>query len=368
MKALTIGGATIDTIAIIESDRIERVSMFNAETSFLLLEEGRKTESAEVSTHCGGGAVNSAIAMVRLGLATATLVKLGDDERARVVTRRLAEEGISLQWIRTDPTAPTGASVHVSSHERNAAVFTFRGANTLLRSADLDADAFAVDVVYVSNLSGGSADCYAAIVTKAKAAGALLVVNPGIRQLTARAGEFLDSLAHVDIVAINRTEADALVASLVGRFGETGPALDHDPERQAPALIARGLIGGGFRMSLPAFLSALHRLGPRYVVLTDSRCGAFVHADSELLFCPAVATKVAGTAGAGDAFAATFAAYITLGRSCEAALQAATVNAASVVAHVDTQTGLMRQQAIDSALANHTSLQLRRWRLQATGK
>ncbi len=64
----------IDTIAIIESDRIERMSMLNAETSFLLLEEGRKTEAIEVSTHCGGGAINTAVAMSRLGLDVAALV------------------------------------------------------------------------------------------------------------------------------------------------------------------------------------------------------------------------------------------------------------------------------------------------------
>ena len=52
MKALSVGGAMIDTIAIIESERIERMSMLNAEASFLLLEEGRKTEALEVSTHC----------------------------------------------------------------------------------------------------------------------------------------------------------------------------------------------------------------------------------------------------------------------------------------------------------------------------
>ena len=68
MKAITIGGAMVDTIAIIESDRIERMAMLNADTSFLLLEEGRKTEALDVSTHCGGGAINTAVAMSRLGL------------------------------------------------------------------------------------------------------------------------------------------------------------------------------------------------------------------------------------------------------------------------------------------------------------
>ena len=55
MKALPVGGAMIDTIAIIASDRIERMSMLNADSSFLLLKEGSKTDATEVSTHTGGG-------------------------------------------------------------------------------------------------------------------------------------------------------------------------------------------------------------------------------------------------------------------------------------------------------------------------
>jgi len=361
MKALTIGGAMIDTIAIIESDRIERMAMLNAETSFLLLEEGRKTESLEVSTHCGGGAVNSAVAMARLGLDVATLIKLGRDDRAEMILARLKQEGISARWVNRDAQAPTGASVLVASHERNAAVFTFRGANTLLELADLQDEAFAVDLVYVSNLSNESADCYPAIIDRAKANGALVAVNPGVRQLSARGGAFQDCLSRVDILAINRPEADVLVASLVAKFGEGGPTLALEPGEQPPALVARGLVGGGFEMSLPAFLSALRKLGTKHIVVTDSRSGAFVNADGEILFCPALETEVAGTAGAGDAFAVTFAAFLALGRPCEVALKAATINAASVVAHVDTQSGLLQREVIEKQLAADSALPLRRW-------
>ncbi len=360
MKALTIGGAMIDTIAIVESDRIERMSMLNAEASFLLIEEGRKTESLEVSTHCGGGAVNTAVAMARLGVDVATLIKVGRDDRAELIIARLMQEGISARWVNRDAQAPTGASVLISSHERNAAVFTFRGANTLLEPADLDDEAFAVDLVYVSNLSNKSADCYPAIVDKAKANGALVAVNPGIRQLAAHGREFQDSLSRVDILAINRPEADLLVAPLVAQFGEGGPTPVLKPGERPPSLVARGLVGGGFEMSLPAFLGAVNKLGTKYVVLTDSRSGAFVYADGEILFCPALEAEVAGTAGAGDAFAATFATFLALGRSSEVALKAAAINAASVVSHVDTQTGLMPREAIETRLASG-DVPLRRW-------
>src|SRR4029079_8263964 len=106
MKALSVGGAMIDTIAIIESERIERMSMLNAEASFLLIEEGIKTEALEVSTHCGGGAINTAVAMSRLGLDVATLVKLGHDARADMILARLGAEGVSDRWVIRDANEP----------------------------------------------------------------------------------------------------------------------------------------------------------------------------------------------------------------------------------------------------------------------
>ena len=178
MKVLTIGSAMIDTIAIIGSARIERMTMLNAESSFLLLEEGRKTEAEEVSTHAGGGAVNAAVAMARLGMDVAVLAKLGSDERADTILRHLKQEGVSTAWVRRDPRLPTGASVLISSHDRNAAIFTFRGANTLLEVEDLHDEAFAVDVVYIANLSNESADCFPAIVERAKKHAALVAANP----------------------------------------------------------------------------------------------------------------------------------------------------------------------------------------------
>ena len=88
MKVLAVGSAMIDTIAIIDSDRIERMSMLNADSSFLLLEEGRKTEAEEISIHPGGGAVNAAVAMARLEMDVSLLAKLGADARADAILAR----------------------------------------------------------------------------------------------------------------------------------------------------------------------------------------------------------------------------------------------------------------------------------------
>jgi ribokinase len=362
MKALTVGGAMIDTIAIIASDRIERMRMTNADNAFLLLEEGRKTEALEVSTHVGGGAVNAAVAMARLGLDVGALVKLGKDARAETLLGHLLQEGVSTRWAMRDGRAPTGASVLISSHDSNAAIFTFRGANTLLEERDLRTEAFAVDVVYVSSLSNESADAFPAIVERAKGQGALVATNPGVRQLSSRGGAFQETLRHIDVLGINRSEADALVPGLVARFGESARGLTAKPGEVLPRLAARGFIGGGHEMGMVDFFAGLNELGPRYIVVTDGREGAFLGAPDAILYCPVLETKVAGTAGAGDAFNATFTAYVAMGRSAEEALRAATLNSGSVVNYVDTQRGLLPIADIDGRLAETMeTLKVRRW-------
>jgi ribokinase len=363
MKAVCIGGAAVDAIATIESDSIERMSMLNAETSFLLLEEGRKTEALDISTHCGGGAVNAAVALARLGFDVSALVKLGCDARADLILSRLASEGISTRWVVREPKAPTGASVILSSHERNAAVFTFRGANALIEPHDLADDAFAADLAYVSGLSGKSAACLSHVIERASAAGALVAVNATIRQLSAHPESFLANLAKIDILALNRREAEALLPALIAKVGHSGPLPHVAAGEHVPPLLTRGLSAGSFEMGLPAFFGALSALGTRCIMLTDGGNGAFVCADHNIIFCPAEPTAVASTAGAGDAMSATFAAFIAMRYGAGVALKAATLNAASVVSYIDTQSGLLRRDALEARLDAHSNLKLRKWKM-----
>lgn len=365
MRVLTVGGAMIDTIAIIASDAIEHMKLLNAGASFLLLEDGRKTEALEVSTHCGGGAINTAVAFARLGHAASALVKLGHDRRAEQILSCLGSEGVSPRWALRDEEAPTGASVLVSSHDRNAAVFTFRGANTRLKPADLSDSAFATDLVYIANLSQQAAHCFPVAVEKAKSAGAVVAANPGPRQLHAHSGAFEVSLPRIDILVLNRREADEVV-SLLGpeEAAPEAPALSFPEGMRPPELAFRGLRAEGRRVSVGAFCRALVRRGVGTLVLTAGHDGAFAARDGRLYYCPPCeAEVVAGTAGAGDAFAATFAALAGEGRALPTALRAASVNAAGVLAYVDTQTGLLRRAELEAALGKNVIPNVMEWPL-----
>ena len=351
MKVLTVGGATIDTIAIIADDRIERMTMLNADSSFLLLEEGRKTEAREISTHVGGGAVNAAVAMARLGLDVSTLVKLGKDQRAETVLAASAAGG---------RLHPLGAARRQGPHGRLRAGVVARPQRGHLHLPRRQHPA----------RGGGPAPGgvrrrrRVRVLAQQRIRRCLSRHRPhGEGERRARlqptracasspraAPVFQEALAQIDILAINRVEAETLVPGLVARFGEGGGTLPLEPGEKPPRLLARGFLGGGHEMSLAAFFDALRQMGPRFVLVTDGRHGAFLGTKDAIHFCPVRETKVAGTAGAGDAFNATFTAYIALGRRPEDALRAAAINAASVVGHVDTQTGLLAREAIAEAL------------------
>lgn len=350
MKVVTVGGAMIDTIAIIDDARIERMSMRNAEQAFLLIEEGRKIEAREISQHCGGGGVNAAVAIARLGFDVAAVLKLGRDARAEIILRKLEDEGVSTRWAMRDPRSATGASSILAAHDRDAAIFTFRGANTLLAPEDLSAEMLAGDLVYIAGLSNEAADCFPVLVDLAKANGAKVATNPGVRQLTSRGGPFFEQLGRLDLLSVNRVEASALAPRLVERFGEGGAPLPMEDGEVGPDLARTGLAAGGFEMSLAKFFAALGELGVGHVLVTDGARGAFASDGAKVVFQPAATARVVGTAGAGDAFAATFAATLQR-QGVEQALKAAALNAAAVVGHVDTQTGLLTGEALAARLA-----------------
>lgn len=347
MRALCVGSAMIDIIVIVADRNVERMTMHNATSSFLLLEQGGKIQAESISTHVGGGAVNAAVAMARLGLEAAVLVKIGRDANGDKIIDRLAAEDVDDAAVFRTDELPTGQAVMVSSHDRNATIFIQRGTNTLLRPADIEAVALeGRQLVYVANLSNRSADCFPIIVQRAQTAGAFVAVNPGIRQITSRSERLISSLRGVDLLALNRNEASALVPAVAARAngGERYSLLGIPEHSEVPRMMRHGLSFGSFDMGFADFVSGLLRItGAKHVLMTDGDCGSFLADASSVLFCPAIPVEVNGTAGAGDAFIATAATFMAERAPREAALRAAAMNAASVVSRPDTQSGLLNR-------------------------
>ena len=355
MRSLHFGSAMVDTIALIATEDIERLTLSNEGVSFLLVETGRKLPALSITTHVGGGACNSAVSLRRRGWRSTVLAKVGRDLNASAVREHLSRCGVEKTLIPSD--RATGTAVMVASHDRNASIFVHRGANELLSVEDLPPlDEF--DLVYIAPLSSESADCFPEIVRRARSAGARVAANPGIRQLMSRNEDFLSALPEIDLLAVNRPEADALVPAIMRESSSTTRFL---PPSDPPPLVRRGLRSQGCEMGLSAFMHELRSMGPKWVSITDGHGGAYLSGRPwGTYWQPNVPTKVAGTAGAGDAFCSTIAAGLLEGMEPAAVLLDAALNASSVVSLVDTTAGLLDADETARRRAAHEGPRARR--------
>ena len=354
MRSLHFGSAMVDTIALVATEDIERLTLSNEGVSFLMVETGRKLSAESITTHIGGGACNSAVSLRRRGWQSAVLAKVGSDLNAAAVREHLAKCGVEDRLIACE--RATGTAVMVASHDRNASIFVHRGANERLSVQNLpEFEGF--DLVYIAPLSSESADCFQEIVRRAKAAGAQVAANPGIRQLGSRQEGFFASLPNIDLISLNRPEADALVPTFARNAASTTRFV---PPPDPPPLVRRGLRSQGCEMGLAAFVQVLRSLGPKWASITDGNGGAYLGGPEGLFWQPNVPTEVAGTAGAGDAFSSTIAAGLLEGMDPEEALLDAALNASSVVSVVDTTAGLLEARETTQRRAAYRGARARR--------
>lgn len=350
-KVLTLGSVMIDIITVVADDDIELMTMHNLTSSFLMLEQGRKIEAESISTYVGGGAANAAVSLQRLGLDVEILAQVGDDINAEKVMECFVQENIGTRHIQVSEQADTGIAVNLSSHNRNAAIFAHRGANTLLSEAQISAIDFSdYTMAYITSLSNESANRFPQIVAQAKEAGCFVVSNPGIRQLTRKSDSFFNNLACIDLLALNTVECATLVPNLAtGKCN--GLKLPAEAQvNDLPPLLTDGFKIGGFSLGLVEAMCALSQLGPNYVVITDGEHGAYLFHHNRLYFCPPQEAHMQGSAGAGDSFTSALAAALCAGKDPAEALFSAAQNAASVIAHVDTQSGLLTQDQMQAIL------------------
>ena len=91
---------------------------------------------SEASLVVGGSAAITAVGAARLGLRVGLCAVVGDDDFGRVMTQRLADEGVDCRWVRVVPARATGISV-ILDQGRDRAILTALGAIDALDPSDL---------------------------------------------------------------------------------------------------------------------------------------------------------------------------------------------------------------------------------------
>ncbi len=307
---LTVGGATRDIMFYSAEGELVRTGNMTKQR-LLAFEYGAKILADKLHFSFGGGAANAAATFASLGLKTALACRIGGDDAGDAILKNLKQKGVSAEFVKIDKELSTGFSLilTVDNAESEHIAFLHRGANNNLSAHDLPAVAPA-PWVYVSSLPGNN---WVPVVRKVIASGARIAWNPGSGQLQ-HLVELKKLLPKVEILMLNRDEA-----------------LEFKKLKDIKDLIKH-----------------IHALGPKIVVITDGRNGAYVYDGKKYYFMKARRSKSVDTIGVGDAFNAAFTAGIIHGKTVRQALEWGIKNAASVVSKVGAQNGILTKRTINT--------------------
>jgi ribokinase len=118
---------------------------------------------------------------------------------------------------------------------------------------------------------------------------------------------------------------------------------------------AERILGLPAGSDMKILLESIQKLGPKIVVITDDTRGAYARNDSgEMLHTPRYPDPRSPfeITGAGDAFASTTVAALSLGKDLGEALQWGATNASAVLQEIGAQKGLLTREQLEKNLAN----------------
>lgn len=227
----------------------------------------------EISLHGGGCALNTASALVRLGLEAAVVGKVGADPFGDFILQLLDERGVDRRGVLQDSAVSTSATVVLVDSAGERTFLHLPGANGQLRREELDEDAlFSGRALHVAGalvmpeLDGGPT---AGVLEEAKARGLTTSLDT-VWDATGRWERLLPSLPHLDLFVPSLAE---------------GSAISGEPEPESVA-------------------AWLRERGVGTVALKLGAEGCFVASEEFEGFVAAPAVEAIDGTGAGDAFAA----------------------------------------------------------------
>ncbi len=344
---VSIGGATVDIFIRTSDSRIISIREPKYRTEFLAFDYGHKIYVDDVIYSPGGGGNNTAVAFARLGLLTAFIGCIGQDEEGRRLLMSLKTEGIRTDFITRTSEQNTGLSIVLNSFEGDRTCFSYRGANNSLTRESIDWDELKkTKWLYIPSLSGASHDLLPELVAFAQKHKIQIACNPGNQQLDLGL-EGLDFLIKAcSILNINKEEAERL----------TGMRAAHRTVDESVCHLET-MGGEPWVSDVREMLVTLHNRGAQVVVITEGIKGAQVFDGEQFYWMPVYPYKPTDTLGAGDAFAASFVAGMITEKGIKQSLKIAAANSSHVVQKFGAQPGLATMQQIETLINKHSTIQ-----------
>lgn len=325
---VTVGGAARDITFYTGEGRLIKNPKDPLRQEMMAFEYGAKIIVEKSFTTFGGGAANAAVCFSRLGLKTAAMVRVGNDDEGRSVINNFKKNKVAADFVQIDKKAKTGFSfIATLTSANDHTAFLYRGANDNLRFM-VNSSQFMVGWFYVASLSGsGWRSVMDAVVAKKIA----LAWNPGNVQLAAGLVGLRKYLSKTKILFTNLDEAIQLVTSL-------------PKYKKMPV---------GWLVRPANLFKVLADFCPGIIVITNGGKGAHVFDGSKFYYQKSLSKKIVDTTGAGDSFCSSFTAgYIFYHGNIEKALKLGAINSAYNLTGIGAQDPLLTRAEAERRIKN----------------
>ncbi|MBI3459100.1 carbohydrate kinase family protein [Candidatus Azambacteria bacterium] len=261
-----------------------------------------------------GNSANASVAASRLGLTSTLVSNLGDDYFGQECLVKLKKENVSAEFITVHKDAKTNYH-YVLWYEDDRSI--------LIKHEKYDYQLPNIGSpkwIYLSSLGADSMAFQERVEEYLEAHNDIkLVFQPGTFQMKSQ--KLLDNFCRrAEIFFCNKEEAQRILKTTESDFKK--------------------------------LLELIKKMGPKIVVITEGKKGAYAHSENNFWFMPPYPDPKPPLerTGAGDAFSSTFTVAMALGKTIEEALRWAPINSMSVVQYVGSQKGLLTVDQIEKFL------------------
>lgn len=312
---IAIGDVTTDVFI-----RIKQASVYydpKDQEEKLCLSNGGKIpyEFTKVVSGVGNGP-NAAVCANRLGLKTALVTNLGDDENGKDILEALGKNHIDSRFVQVQ--AGKTSNYHY--------VLWYKDERTILTKHE-DYDYILPNIgnprwIYLSSVGENSLEYHQAIVRFIQDhPNTKLAFQPGTFQVKLGYEKLKDVYKATEAFFCNKEEAQIILKI----------------EEENCAKLA-------YEISL---------LGPKITVVTDGRNGAYAYDGEKVWSIPSYPNEIPPleSTGAGDSFSSSFVSALALGKNVEEALMWGPINAMSVIRKIGAQEGLLSREELEKYIA-----------------
>ncbi|MEN9390483.1 MAG: hypothetical protein RLZZ283_583 [Candidatus Parcubacteria bacterium] len=317
MDFVTVGDTVVDDFIRLKDAAVH--CKVNHEECELCVRFGDKVPFESSTIVYGvGNAANAAVSAARLGLSVAHITNIGKDSNGDKIVEYFKTENIDTGYVTQQPAVPTNYH-YVLWYEDERTILVHQNEYEYTFPHDLPEP----KTIYFSSI-GEKALPYRDELAEYlhQHPNTFFAFQPGVFDIKVGVERLKRLYSRADLYVVNKEEAQRVL-------GLPDTADD-----------------------IPPLLAGLAALGPKNVIITDDKNGAYaLQADGTTFNLPMYKdpNPPIERTGAGDAFCSTVAAYMTMGGvTLKDAMQRGLINAAYVVQDIGAQRGLLKKEKLES--------------------